>query len=776
MGYNGIFTSTKRLLFNDFRKFFYSLARKIYRYLPLPLSIKIRIRNLFRPILHGQFFNSYNKWIKSYDTLTNVDHNGIQEHIATFEKYPLLSVVLPVYNTSEKFLRKSIESVVNQIYPHWELFIQDTISSQPNISRILKEYADKDVRIKICSLEEKYSLSRAFNSALYLSTGEFITLLDANDEMSDHALYWMATELIRFPETKIIYSDEDKIDLIGERFDPYFKTDWNPELLMGQNFIGRLAMYFREQTLDLGGFREGYEGAEDWDLALRLTEGLPPHRVRHIPAILYHRRISQKATPIPFEKKPIECEAQYRTLTDTFHRRGEEVRITSICNKKFWLPEFNVRGEPLISIIIPTRNGMNLLKRCLESLKRTKYPHTEVLVIDNQSDDPKIIDYLEEIKERPNHRVLSYPHSFDYAAMHNWAVPQAIGEYICLLNNDTEVITPEWLQEMLAIAQRSGVGAVGAKLLYPDGSVQHGGIILGINGIAGHAHKGIPGKSCGYFGLAVLLQSYSAVTAACMLIKKTDWQSCGGMEPKLPVSLNDIDLCLRLKEKGLRNILSPRTLLFHHESKSRGFDTHGEDLSRLAGECAYMQWRWGYVLTHDPSYNPNLTLLSENFALAWPPRVRFPWRPEPLLVDVPFGLSSNTPELLLLNPDKEMRGSFPLPLGLSGNLVGISLLAEKCLDRSGGTFSFRLEDVQNNLVTGSVQLSEPFDNSFIFLNFSCEKIPLHGQKRLQFLFCLSNTTYPVRLYSYPLSEEWGHKISGHDNNALRIVLHIIKEK
>ncbi|MBU2821046.1 glycosyltransferase, partial [Acidithiobacillus caldus] len=286
---------------------------------------------------------------------------------------------------------------------------------------------------------------------------------------------------------ELLYSDEDKISEKDRRCDPYFKPDWNPELLIGQNYINHLGVYKRERVLRLGGFRQGFEGSQDWDLVLRFTDDLPPEKIRHIPAVLYHWRMLAGSTASDLSAKPYVVNAAKKAITESLQRRGEEFSLDSACNGAFHLPRFSINSTPQVSIIIPTRNGLSDLRQCLNSLSLTEYPCTEILVIDNQSDDADTLDYLAEIERRSGYRVLRYPYPFDYAAMHNWAVPQAHGEYICLLNNDTEVITPQWLHEMLGQARRQGIGAVGAKLLYADGTVQHGGVMLGIGGIAGHA-------------------------------------------------------------------------------------------------------------------------------------------------------------------------------------------------------------------------------------------------------------------------------------------------
>ena len=755
----------------------HAFFRRIYQRVPLPNRLKRVLRGPAKRLLTGRIRDDYAEWIRRYDTLTDADRVAMRAHIASFTNPPTFSVVMPTYNPPEKFLRKAIESVRGQIYPHWELCIADDASPLPHVRQMLEEYTRKDPRIKVLFREQNGHISAASNSALELATGDYVALLDHDDELSEHALYWMAAEIVTHPEVELLYSDEDKIDVRGKRFDPYFKSDWNPELLLGQNYISHLGIYRRQRMVDMGGFREGLEGSQDWDLALRFIEGLPLHTIRHAPSVLYHWRALPGSTADNLDAKSYVAEASQRAVTEHLQREREMAELEAICNGAYFLPRFRVRGQPLISIVIPTRNGVDDLRQCLESLRRTDYPHTEILIIDNQSDDPDTLAFLAETGRRADCRVLPYPHPFDYAAMHNWAVPQCKGEYLCLLNNDTEVTSANWLSDMLAHAQRPGVGAVGAKLLYPDGTLQHGGVVTGVGGIAGHAYKGSISMSCGdFFGRISLARSFSAVTAACMVLSRAQWQNVGGMEASLPVAFNDVDLCLRLREKGLRNVWVPSAVLYHYESKSRGSDIHPEKLRRFALEHAYMQWRWGAILRNDPAYNPNLTLDREDFSLAWPPRVRHPWRSECISVEVPYGLPHANSEPLTLPPGGEISGSFAVPVGTCGHLKGISLLIGNYSGASNGTLVLRLQDADHQTAHAHTALSSSQDNVMLPLTFSHGGILLRGQERLFFRLRLEDATHPVAIWSYLLDERWGHQIAGHENRALRIVLQVVEDE
>ena len=749
---------------NDVRYVFFY---KIYQRAPIPKKLKLALKESAKYLLHRQSRKDYPEWVRSYDILTTTDRVAIHAQISSFTKFPIFSVIMNTYNTPEKFLRKAIESVRGQMYPHWELCIADNASLLPNVRKILKEYERKDPRIKLVFLKQSGHFSAASNSALELATGDYVALLGHHDELSEHALYWMASEIITHPKVELLYSDEDKIDSKGNRFDPYFKSDWNQELLLGQNYICHLAVYRRQKMVEIGGFSERLEGAQDWDLALRFTEG--QCSIRHVPALLYHRRILPGSNAITPEEKVNIAKASQRAVTEHLQRKGEIAQIKPIFNNDYFLPRFQVQGKPLVSIIIPTRNSVDDLRQCIQSLRDTDYPHTEILIIDNQSNDPDSLAFLAELDRRVSCRVLQYPHPFNYAAMHNWAVPQCNGEYLCLLNNDTEALSTNWLRDMLSHAQRSDVGAVGAKLLYPDGTIQHGGVVLGLRTIAGHTHRSYDKESCGYFGRAALVQNFCAVTAACLLMKKSHWNLIGGMSSDLTVAFNDVDLCLRLQEAGLRNIWLPHAVLYHHESKSRGSDWHPENWRRFALECAYMRWRWGTKLLNDPAYNPNLTLDREDFSLAWPPRGLRPWNKEPTIIDVPYGIK---PESLPLAPEEEFQGSFPIPVGVLGTLTGIIIKISKHGGVAKGTLTLRLYDEEGHIAHANTSLKGSFDNTRLPMVFTQGEIPLQGQNRLFFSLRLEGATNPVGIVSYLLNRHWGHQIPGHEDRALSIEMQV----
>jgi len=443
------------------------------------------------------------------------------------------------------------------------------------------------------------------------------------------ALYLVACEINHFPDANIIYSDEDKIDESGRRFGPYFKSDWNPDLFHAQNMVSHLGVYRSSLVRELGGFRAGYEGSQDYDLCLRCVARSKDEQIRHIPFVLYHWRAIAGSTAQGMEHKPYAENAAVRSLIDHFIDKNSDTKISvgkfpGTYNVIYPMPS----PLPLVSLLIPTRDCCDVLKKCVESiLSKTDYPNYEIVIIDNQSSGQNTLEYFKMISKYPKVKIISYDAPFNYSKINNWGVSQVHGELIGLINNDIEVISVNWLSEMVRHAVRPQIGAVGAKLLYPDGTVQHGGVILGIGGVAAHAHLRFYGAEAGYFGRLALAQNLSAVTAACLVVRREIFQHVGGFEEEhLSVAFNDVDLCLRIREAGYRNLWTPSAELFHHESYSRGLEDSQEKKHRFSKEIAYMVERWGRILTEDPYYNPNLTLEYSDFSLAWPPRVWRPWQ------------------------------------------------------------------------------------------------------------------------------------------------------
>ncbi len=589
-------------------------------------ELKARLESLSSSAeTHGE----YRGWISLYDTLRDEDRHAIRICIANFVRRPLISIIMPVFNVDERYLRNAIESVRGQLYENWELCIADDASSAPHIQPVLESYAALDPRIKVVTREERGHIAVSSNSAIELASGEYLAFLDHDDELREHALYLVAQEILSHPEADLIFSDEDKIDSEGIRFDPYFKSDFNYDLLTSQNCICHLGVYRASLVRELGGFRPGTEGAQDWDLAFRVVERTSPERIRHIPHILYHWRLIPGSTASGPDEKPYALEAGRRVILDHLERRGETVEDCEI------LPIHMMRvirtvPEPLphVTVIIPTRNLLELLRPCVEMvLTITDYPNLEVLIVDNDSDDPDAIAYLEEAATRPGIRVLKVPGAFNYSRLNNLAAEACDSPVLCLLNNDIQVLHPGWLREMVSQAIRPEIGAVGAKLFFPNGNLQHAGVFLGVRGVAGHFYRHCPGDYLGIGCRAQVIGNVSAVTAACLVIEREKYLEVSGLDDQnLQVAFNDVDFCLRLLQAGYRNLYTPYARLCHHESASRGYTAQSlEESAKCRTEIHYFATKWAHFIEHDPAYNPNLTTFAETGTLGHPPRTLKPW-------------------------------------------------------------------------------------------------------------------------------------------------------
>ena len=568
----------------------------------------------------------YPRWIKEFGASTDNSRSQMRRNLQDFPHQPLVSILMPVHNPTVAWLDEAIASVQSQIYTHWELCIADDASTDPAVRAALERWMQADPRIKVVFRAQNGHISAASNSALALAQGEWVALLDHDDVLAEDALFWVVHAINQNPSCQLIYSDEDKIDEAGVRSDPYFKSAWNQDLFYSQNMFSHLGVYKTSLVRAVGGFREGLEGSQDYDLALRCIELLPSgqlsQQIQHIPRVLYHWRIHADSTAHSIDAKPYAMVAGERAINEHLARLGVAATAASVgygYRVRYALPA----ALPLVSLIIPTRNGLKLLRQCVESiLAKTSYANYEIIVMDNGSDDRATLRYLDELALKPNVRVVRDARPFNYSALNNAAVKLARGSVVGLVNNDVEVISPDWLTEMVSHVLRPEVGAVGARLWYSDDTLQHAGVVLGIHGVAGHVHRFLPRGDVGYCGRAALIQSFSAVTGACLVVRKALYEAVGGLnEVELQVACNDIDFCLRLREAGYRNIYTPYAQLYHHESASRGFDDTPEKQARSAKEVAYMHQRWGDALRNDPAYSPNLTLDAEDFSLAWPPRV-----------------------------------------------------------------------------------------------------------------------------------------------------------
>jgi GT2 family glycosyltransferase len=568
----------------------------------------------------------YANWVRQFDTLTPQDLSAMAAHIERFDYRPRISVIMPVFNPPEDFLRRAIASVRAQVYPDWQLCIADDASTEPYVAEILRAAAAEDTRIDVVFRPKQGHICEATNSALARATGTFVAFLDHDDALREHALYMVAHTLQTHDDAGLIYSDEDKINANDQRYDPYFKSGYNPELLRSQNYINHLACYRRSLVSQVGNLRPGFEGSQDYDLALRVTGLLRPEQVHRIAHVLYLWRAIEGSTAHTPQAKPYTFDAARRALEEDLKRRGVDARI-ELRADGFFRTRYTVpTPNPCVSIIIPTRDRVELLRQCIDSImQRSSYRNYEILVVDNDSAQKATLDYFAQLQNVSQVRVIPFHQAFNYASINNAAAAVAKGDVLCLMNNDIEVVSPDWLEEMVGLAMRPDVGAVGAKLYYPNRTLQHAGVVLGVGGIAGHAHKHLPGDDPGSFSRASLTQQFSAVTGACLMVRRDLYQSIGGLDPKLRVAYNDVDFCLRLGQAGHKIIWTPYAEFIHHESATRGADTTGEQLARVERESALMRERWNALLTDDPYYSPNLTLSVEDFSLALPPRAPRPW-------------------------------------------------------------------------------------------------------------------------------------------------------
>lgn len=568
----------------------------------------------------------YAAWMRLYEPVGDEARRQAMARIAEFTKPVRISVVMPVFNPHPTDLRAAIASVETQFYPQWELCIADDASTDPEVAAVIREAAARDSRVRLIWRPRNGHIAAASNSALEAASGDFVALLDHDDVLAPHALYEVARRIDAEPSLDILFSDEDKIDRDGKRFDPYFKPGWNPALMLGQNLINHLAVYRLSLLRRIGGFRTGTDGSQDYDLALRAVRHAGAASIAHIPMVLYHWR--QRGQSPSFSERAAEaCGQQARRAVQAFvSQDAPGARVVPAPTAPIWnrvvypLPE----TEPLVSVIIPSRNQAGMLRRCLAGLlEQTAYRALDVLIVDNGSDEREALELLRQAAGDRRVRVLPAPGPFNFSALNNRAAAEARGEVLLLLNNDISMIHPGWMREMVSHAIRPEAGAVGAKLLYPDDRIQHGGVLLGMGGVAGHQYLRWPRQDTGYFGQLALARNVGAVTAACLMVRRAVYQEVGGLnERDLAVAFNDVDFCMRVEERGYRNVWTPFAELYHHESASRGSDRSGEKAMRFRRETEYMQRRWGARLYNDRYWNPNLALNAPGPVLSFPPRTQ----------------------------------------------------------------------------------------------------------------------------------------------------------
>ena len=584
--------------------------QKGFRYLKHygPKEFWIRLHERFEPeeVPYGPWYEAY----KPDETALEKQRNH------KFSKTPLISIAVPAYKTPGVFLRQMIRSVQDQTYGNWELCIANGSPEDEEMKKILRECAREDSRIRYKNLKENLGIAGNTNEAFAMAGGEFVGLLDHDDLLAPNALYEAVKAVNKNPQADVIYTDEDKVTTdLSEHFQPHLKPDFSLDLLRSNNYICHFFIVRREILEKTGGFRKEFDGAQDHDLIFRCVE--QAREIAHIPEILYHWRTHKASTADNPASKMYAFDAGKRAIEAHLDRMGVKGIVSHTKDLGFFRVKYPIQGSPLVSVIIPNKDEEPTLRACIDSIReKTTYKNYEVLIIENNSTSKEIFQYYKELSGQENIRIFNWKKEFNYSAINNYGASKARGEYLLFLNNDVTVITPDWMEEMLGVCQRKEVGAVGVKLLYPDNTIQHAGCVIGIGGIAGHMFVDMPADRTGYLHKASILQDMSAVTAACMMMKRKAFEEAGGFTEELAVAFNDVDLCLKVRKEGYLIVYDPYAQLYHMESKTRGEEDSEKKLRRFQTEIEYMRCHWLDILKNgDPYYNKNLSLTKWNYSL-----------------------------------------------------------------------------------------------------------------------------------------------------------------
>ena len=556
--------------------------------------------------------NLYQMWIENNEP----SKEELEEQRNTkFKINPKISIIIPMYNTPINFFEELVNNLIDQTYTNWELCLAD---GSPEKNEKLEKIYKKDERIKYKFIGENKGIAGNTNEALSLVTGDFVALLDHDDLLPIFSLYEIVKCINENPDVEFIYTDEDKFEKLGgKRYDPYFKSDFAPDTLRANNFICHFSVFKKELMDKLGGFRSKYDGAQDYDILLRMSE--ETNNIIHIPKILYHWRVHSLSTAKSGgTAKPYAYEAGIKAIQDHIDRIGLKGTVESGNTLGTYKVNYEIQGNPKVSIVIPNKDYVKTLKVCINSIKKlTTYENYEIIIVENNSEENETFEYYKKIDGKDKIKVVYFPEKeFNYSKIINFGVKNSTGDYIVQLNNDTELLTPNWLQEMLGFAQRDDVGAVGAELFYPDNTIQHAGIIIGIGGVAGHVFKNLPKGIHGYFSKDAMIQNLSAVTAACIMTPKSIYDEVGYMDEKFKVAFNDVDFCLKIRQTRKLIVYNPYVQFTHYESKSRGFEDTPEKKKRFQSEVDRFHDKWQSVLDKgDPYYNINLRLDNDQCAI-----------------------------------------------------------------------------------------------------------------------------------------------------------------
>ena len=566
--------------------------------------------------LHERFESEevpYGPWYEAYQPTEEILE---KQRRHKFKNGPLISIVVPAYLTPERFLRQMLDSLLAQTYENWELCLANGSPEDQDMQTVLKSYAEMDRRIRYQDLKENLGIAENTNAAFAMAKGDFVGLLDHDDLLAPNALYEIAAALEEHPEADVIYTDEDKVTTdLTEHFQPHLKPDFNLDLLRSNNYICHFLVVRRSVVEKAGGFRREFDGAQDYDFVFRCVE--QAREIVHVPEILYHWRTHKSSTADNPASKMYAFEAGRRAIEGNLERTGTQGIVEHTPDFGFYRVKYPVQGEPLVSIIIPNREEKETLEECVESIfSKTSYKNYEIIIVENNSSSNEIFRYYKQLSEDPRIHLIRWKKEFNYSAINNFGVRHAKGDYLLFLNNDVKIIDPDWITEMLGICQRREVGAVGAKLIYPDNTIQHAGCVVGMGGIAGNMFVNMPAERTGYLHKASILQDMSCVTAACMMMKKPVFQEAGGFTEELAVAFNDVDLCLKVRSHGHLIVYDPYVKLYHYESKSRGAEDSEEKVRRFQTEIEYMRCHWLDILKKgDPYYNKNLSLTKWNYSL-----------------------------------------------------------------------------------------------------------------------------------------------------------------
>ena len=576
-------------------------------------GLKNTIKKVCQKLSGQRDYGNYEDFLKKYGVKEEELARQRQE---VFENGPCFSIAVPLYQTKEKYLREMIESVQAQTYTNWELCLADGSGREHSLQPVVGEYIAKDKRIKYCLLDSNEGLAGNTNEALEMADGDFVVLTDHDDLLSPEALYQCAKAVQKEPQTDVIYSDEDKVDMSGKKFfEPHFKSDYNIDLLCTMNYICHLFVVRKDVMERAGLFESCYDGAQDHDFILRCTE--KAEHIVHIPKVLYHWRCHAQSTSENPESKLYAFENGCKAVKAHYDRIGIPAEVEQGPFYGMYRTHYLWKEQPLVSILIPNKDHVTDLKKCMDSIEeKSTYRNFEFIIVENNSTEEETFAYYKEIEKRDNVRVLYYKEDFNYSRINNFGAKEANGEYVLLLNNDTEMIEPDSIKEMLDVCMRPDVGIVGAKLIFEDNTIQHAGVIIGFGGVAGHAFIGQDRDDNGYFSRIISVQDLSAVTAACLMVRRSVFDEVEGLNEEFKVAFNDIDFCLKVRKAGYLVVYNPYAQFYHYESKSRGQEDSADKVARFQQEIGLFGERWGELLEHgDPYYNPNLTLDKADFSL-----------------------------------------------------------------------------------------------------------------------------------------------------------------